>query len=76
MGTDYVFILDKGDVVLMQADSMKEAYRHAIAFIIKDRRGALPDRGSVHPPALFSELREASNFFRNRCQIFAVNCYI
>jgi hypothetical protein len=78
MGSDWVLIFtDSGDVVLYNGcENRREAYHEAIAFIIKDMRCALPDRGRVYPKPSLDEIRQAVQYFKESCEIRQVTCYL
>jgi hypothetical protein len=76
MGGDYVMVWEDDVILIERCDSRREAYKIAIAHVIKCERGAMPDRGSIHPPATRMELKQASCYFRQKCQLLAVNCYL
>lgn len=74
--SDYVMVWYDDVILIERCRSLREAYKIAIAFLIKQERCALPDRGSVHPPADRDELRRNSKFFKQNCKLLAVNCYL
>jgi hypothetical protein len=76
MGSDYVMVWGDDVILIERCHSLREAYKIGISFVIKQERGALTDRDSLHPPATKMELKQAVNYFKQNIKLLAVNCYL